>query len=100
MKPYVKIYFDAFGYHEGDFVPSEISEDEAVDIHHIVNREDHIENLMAVTRVEHDGFGDKTDYMAYLLKIHQRRLDLAGVPYDPKWFEFYIQKYEALAEKI
>lgn len=102
MKKHTQIYFDAFGYDKGDvtvFVPSEINENEkAVDTHHIVNREDIIENLMALTRDEHDFYGDKTEYMPWLLKIHRRRLQLAKIPFDNRWFEFYINKYQALVE--
>lgn len=101
MKPHTRIYFDAFGYDKDDpttFIPSEISEDKAVDLHHIVNREDIIENLMYLTRIEHEVYGDKTKYMVYLLKIHRRRLQLANIPFNNDWFKFYINKYEHLKQ--
>lgn len=99
MKKHIKVYFNAFGYDSGDagsFVPCEVTEGKAVDIHHIVTREDRIENLMALSRKAHDDYGDKMEYMPYLLKIHKRRLQLANIPFDEKWFEFYILKYEAM----
>lgn len=101
MKKHTQVYFDAFGLDKSDpttYVPSEISEEKAVDLHHIVNREDRIENLMALTREEHTVYGDKTEYMALLLKIHRRRLQLANIPFCNKWFGFYIKRYENLVE--
>ena len=105
MQNHTKIYCDAFGYDTEDqtvFIPSEISEDKAVDTHHIVNRSkgglDIIENLMALTRKEHQDFGDKTEYMVYLLKIHRRRLQIAGIDFDNRFFEFHIEKYTAKTE--
>ena len=47
----------AFGYYEGDFIPSEISGQPAVDIHHIEKRgkgKDVPELLIALTREEHE----------------------------------------------
>tara|TARA_R110002012_G_scaffold321174_1_gene547891 strand:+ start:2866 stop:3171 length:306 start_codon:yes stop_codon:yes gene_type:complete len=101
MKAYKKIYCKAFGYDYNDktaYIPSEISGEPAVDIHHIATREDRIENLMAVTRIEHKDFGEIKKYMPYLLKIHMRQLQLNNIEFDPKWFEFYIKKYEGLNE--
>lgn len=68
---------DFFGYGEQDFIPSEISGNRAVDIHHISRRgmggsksKDTIENLMALTREEHEKYGDKPQYMQFLKEIH------------------------------
>ena len=38
MKKHTKIYMEAIGYTDTDFIPSEISAQIAVDIHHIVSR--------------------------------------------------------------
>lgn len=99
MQSYIKVYFLAFGYDTEDktqFVPSEIS-GKADDIHHIIGRgkggEDRIENLIAVTREQHNDYGDKKEYMVLLLKIHRRRLQINNIPFDDNWFEFYIKKY-------
>lgn len=57
MQPHVKIYMDFFGYGEQDFIPSEMSNGRAVDVHHIYGRgkgKDIIENLIGLTRLEHD----------------------------------------------
>lgn len=82
MKKHTKIYFDYFGV---DYDPvsgwhncvSEISGLPAIDIHHIEARgmggsrtADRIENLMALTREEHEKYGDKKQYREYLQKIH------------------------------
>jgi hypothetical protein len=99
MKLHTKIYYDAFGLDTGDetqFVPSEISGKKAKDIHHIITREDRIESLMAVTREEHEDYGNNKLYNAFLLKIHRRHLQLHNIPFDNAWFEKHIAKYENL----
>lgn len=77
MKKHTKIYMDYFDYGEGDFIPSEISGERAVAIHHIDCRgmggskeKDVIENLMALTFDEHEKYGDKKQYMDFLKGIH------------------------------
>ena len=82
MKKHTKIYFDFFGvsydlssgWHNCD---SELSGLKADDIHHIECRgmggsktKDNIENLMALTREEHEQFGDKKQYIEYLKQVH------------------------------
>lgn len=79
MKKHTKIYFEAF--YGGDtsvFPVCEITGARAVDIHHIHARgmggskdKDVPENLMAVTRTAHLYFGDKTEYIEWLTKVHQ-----------------------------
>lgn len=103
MKAYKKIYAEAFGYDPDDktsFIPSEISGDPAVDIHHICNREDRIENLMAVTRIEHKDYGEVKDLMYYLLKIHKRQLQLHGIEFDNNWFKEKMAIYKPFAAKL
>jgi len=51
---------------------------------------------MAVTRKEHEDFGDKKIYMPYILKIHMRQLQLNNIEFEMRWFDFYIAKYEGL----
>ena len=81
MKKHTKIYMDFFGYSESDFIPSELSGQRAVDIHHIERRgmggsksKDDINNLMALTREEHIKYGDKKQYIEYLKKKHSEFL--------------------------
>jgi hypothetical protein len=97
MIKYKQLYIKAFGFDEGDFIPSEISGTASVDIHHIVGRgkcgEDRIENLMALTREEHTIYGDKKVYMGILLRIHRHNLYKEGVRFDNKFFEELISQY-------
>ena len=102
MKKHTKIYLDAFGYDETDFIPSELSGERAVDIHHIECKGmggnpngnlDRIENLQAVTRDEHLIFGDKKESMRYLLEQHYRFLDDSGVKFDSKYLIDKINSY-------
>jgi len=95
MKKHTKIYYKALNYpmHEDTFVPSEVSGNRAVDIHHIVNRDDRIENLMALTRTEHDENGEIKSRMVYLLETHRRFLIERNVPFENEWFDKHINFY-------
>jgi|GEM_PF-929186 hypothetical protein len=79
MQRHTKIYFVFFGYAPGDFVPSELNFRLATEIHHIKNKGmggtnnpeiNHIENIMAVNRKEHDEYGDKKKYLSFLKTSH------------------------------
>ncbi len=75
MKKHIKIYFDYFGYSEGSFIPSELSGKAAVDIHHIqfgAKKVDNIENLMALTRKEHQKAHDGVYSREYLQEKHNK----------------------------
>ena len=87
MKKHTKLYFDFFGI---DYDPvsgwhncrSEISGLPAQDINHIECRgmggsktKDYIENLMALTREEHEKYGDKKQYIEYLKEVHSNYID-------------------------
>lgn len=96
MKKHTKVYLDALGYDETDFMPSELSGQKGVDIHHIVTREDRIENLMLLTRQEHLELGEIKSKMNYLLVAHRHFLDKNGVEYDNEWFEKWIKHYDNL----
>lgn len=86
MKKHTKVYFDFFdieydpisGWHN---CKSEISSKPADDIHHINSRgmggskdKDNIENLMALTREEHEKYGDKNNtesgYNKYIIHLY------------------------------
>jgi len=84
MKKHTKIYLDYFGYDAGDFIPCEICENKAVDIHHIEPRgmggsktKDTIENLQALCRSCHHeaDFGTKLS-KEKLKEIHKKALYL------------------------
>lgn len=94
MRKYKKVYLDAFGYSEQDFIPCELSGSQAVDIHHIVNREDRIENLMALTRENHMKYGEIKSKMVYLLERHRVVLKTHKVPFDNEWFNRWIHHYK------
>lgn len=80
MKNYTKTYLDYFGYSIADFIPCEICQDRAVDIHHIQARsqrkdlENDITNLMALCRICHTEYGDKKQFIEHLQKIHDNRI--------------------------
>jgi hypothetical protein len=65
-----------FDYGEEDFIPSELSGKRAVDINHIHPRSQRpdllndITNLIALTREEHDRYGDKKQWVEFLQNIH------------------------------
>ncbi len=93
----------ALGYEKGDFIPSEISGQKAVDICHIIPRGmggnpegglDRIENLMAQTREEHIQLGDKRHTTAEQFRKHRDFLELNGVSFDYAWMDAQIAKYE------
>tara|TARA_R110000737_G_scaffold329085_1_gene344038 strand:- start:3 stop:293 length:291 start_codon:yes stop_codon:yes gene_type:complete len=94
MKAHTKIYMDALGYDTCDFMPCEITGSRGVDIHHIINRENRIENLMLLTRVKHIELGEIKSKMIYLLETHREFLDSNGVKFDNKWFRNNILKYD------
>lgn len=75
---------DYFGYSIADFIPCEVCDARAVDIHHINSRgmggdpqgkKDVIENLQALCRKCHDTYGDVPELMEKLKDIHKARMD-------------------------
>ena len=97
MQKHTNLYLTKCGYTDTCFIPSEISGVKAVDTHHIISRgkggEDRIENLMALTRKEHDMYGDKKHYMVFLLNAHRDFLRTKGISFDNDWFEDKIEHY-------
>jgi len=93
---YKKVYCDFFGYSmfPDEFIPSEISKDRSIDIHHIYPKGmggrktfihdgttydiDCIENLIAVTRLEHYEAHEESNpchkYKNDLWNIHQAKM--------------------------
>lgn len=78
MQKHVKTYIKHFDYGEQDFIPSEVSGQPAVDIHHLIPRShggpDTIDNLIALTREEHERAHQDPDYNEQLKEIHLKRL--------------------------
>ncbi len=100
MQKYTQVYMQTLGYHEGDFIPSEISGLPANDINHIIcrgmggsNQLDRIENLMALTREEHNRVGDKKHLIADQFRMHARFLEANGIKFDKIWMHEQIEKY-------
>ena len=102
MQKHTKIYLEAFGFEQTDFIPSEISGKKANDIHHIdckgmggdpSGSKDRIEELIAVTREEHEQYGDKKDEMYFLYTVHLTRMELKGVKFDRHYMNDKIDKH-------
>jgi len=83
LKGYKKIYCDAMGYVEGDFIPCEVCGSEAHDIHHLKAKgmggttdpyKNSIFNLMGLCRNCHEKYGDKKQYMHSLFMKHVKTI--------------------------
>lgn len=88
MQKHTKLYMDYFNYSEGDYIPSELSGGPAVDIHHIEygrSREDKIENLIALTREEHEEAHEGKLTKEYLKKSINNLVRMV------KWYHYSAQ---------
>jgi hypothetical protein len=81
VKKYTRTYLNYFGYDETDFIPCEVCNKQAVDIHHIQAKgmggsktKDNIENIMALCRECHIKYGDKKQYKDFLTDIHATKI--------------------------
>jgi len=81
MKNHTKVYLKGMGYDTTDWIPCEVCQAQAVDIHHIEARgmggskqADTIENLMALCRQCHNEYGDKTQYKEMLKARHNYQM--------------------------
>jgi 5-methylcytosine-specific restriction endonuclease McrA len=81
VKNHTKVYLKGMGYDTTDFIPCEVCQAKAVDIHHIESRgmggsktADTIENLMALCRTCHVEFGDLKQHKEMLKARHQYQL--------------------------
>lgn len=99
MKKYIKVYLKEMGYDQSDFIRSEISGQKANDIHHIVCRgmggsknKDYIENLIALTREEHEKFGDKKEFILYLYVRHAIFMAKLKLKFDVSKIDLRYQK--------
>jgi 5-methylcytosine-specific restriction endonuclease McrA len=82
VKKHIVVYLDHFDYDTDDFIPCEVCGAKAVDIHHIKargmggsNTKDVIKNLQALCRKCHLDFGDKKQWMDFLIDKHKNKLD-------------------------
>jgi 5-methylcytosine-specific restriction endonuclease McrA len=81
MKNHTKVYLKGMGYDTTDFIPCEVCQAKAVDIHHIESRgmggsktADTIENLMALCRTCHVAYGDIKEHKEHLQATHNHHL--------------------------
>jgi hypothetical protein len=85
MKKHTKIYLDAMGYDTNSWIPCEVCQATAVDIHHIEargmggsNNRDTIDNLMALCRTCHHeadfGTSLKKDFLKEVHLSHIQRV--------------------------
>lgn len=81
MRKHTSIYLEGMKYDETDFIPCEICDRKAVDIHHIDARgmggsktADRLENLMALCRGCHDRWGDIKHHKDFLRDVHEKRM--------------------------
>ena len=71
MQKHTKVYYDFFGYVQDDYIPCEMCNAPAVDIHHLEKRNrnkvtnDYIENLVGLCRDCHINAENDTLYNAY-----------------------------------
>lgn len=82
MRKHTKIYLNHFGYDLSDFIPCEVCNDKAVDIHHIdfkkmggSKNKDYIENLIAVCRSCHNKCHDTKEFNSRAKQIHLNNLN-------------------------
>ena len=82
MQQYIHNYLNFFGIGEQDILLSEVSGLPAQDIHHIKWRSagggDEVENLIALTRLEHDRAHFKKKPFLYeeeLIRIHKMKMN-------------------------
>lgn len=82
MKKHTKVYLEGMGYDVTSWIPCEVCQSQAVDIHHIEARgmggsknADTIENLMALCRACHVRYGDLKQYKELLKATHALRLN-------------------------
>jgi len=73
MQLHTKTYLNFFGYDENEYIPCEMCQDKAVDIHHLIKRSkigskkerDFIENLVALCRDCHYSAETDTSFNMY-----------------------------------
>jgi len=84
MRKHTSLYLEAFGFDTSDFIPCEVCQARATDIHHIKargmggsNSKDTKENLMALCRTCHIKYGDKKQYYDFLIQKHKQICDIS-----------------------
>lgn len=78
---------------------SEISNLETCHKFPIIKKEvNRVENIIALTEEEYKIYGNCKEYMALLLKIHRRILQINDVKFDQDFFKLHISLYERVNE--
>ena len=102
MKKHTKIYLNHFKLEQGDYIGSEITGAPAQDIHHIIPRgmggsknKDYIENLMALTRKEHEivEMNPQLDWYFYFIHLQYLQTGVA-------WCQNPLSKNDYILEEI
>lgn len=95
MKNHIKVYFNAMGYEDTDFIECEVCQQKAVDIHHIESRgsggtgrnrirgtknaKDYIENLVALCRTCHNLCEQYKDFNIKVKELHLKYLQSLNI---------------------
>jgi predicted metal-binding protein len=78
MQKYTKLYLETYNYDEFSVVPCEICGNKATEIHHIKGRLGNnlldIYNLIAVCRKCHEKYGQRRQYIKWLLYLIKKKL--------------------------
>ena len=105
MSPHKIVYTEFFGLTDGDCPLSEISGDVGIDVHAIHGNqrggrkeERPIEELICLTRKEHDKYGGKKQYKHALYNIHLKFIQRMRPDYNIR--EEYLQYIEEPEIKI
>lgn len=92
MKDYTRLYLNAMQYDESDWIPCEVCNDRAVDIHHIKARgmggtkhEYRIEELMALCRKCHLAYGDNKLHRDLLITHHRMAMESRGIKIENEY---------------
>lgn len=84
MSPHKKVYFDYFGYTDGDWIPCQLCNSTAVDVHAVESdgmggrpsKSTHkIENLIALCRECHHAKGGKKQWVPIMISAIQTKLN-------------------------
>jgi len=86
MTDFTEVYLRGMAYDlqlsfEDQFIPCEICDQRAADVHHIdargmggTTKEPHVRDLMALCREDHELYGDRKDAKKLLRTIHRLRM--------------------------
>jgi len=86
MKNHTKVYLDKMGYAEGEYIPCEVCQMEAVDVHHISPRgmggsktKDYIQNLVGLCRTCHTLCESDKEFNNKVKELHLKILEVNDI---------------------